>query len=129
VTAHAVGAQWLRFASVGATNTVLSWCVYALLVAAGLHYLPASALSFALGVANSYQLNRRWTFRSRARRGPEVLRFAVVQSVGLGVDHALLYALVEGIGIHHLIAQAAVFPAASTVTFVLSRRWAFARQG
>jgi len=98
----------------------------ALLVAAGLHYLLASSLAFALGVLNSYSLNRRWTFRSRARRAPQLLRFVVVQSVGLAIDLSLLYALVDGIGIHHLIAQALVFPAASAPTFVLSRRWAFA---
>jgi putative flippase GtrA len=119
-------AQWLRFAAVGASNTLLSWCAYALLYRIGLHYLLASALAFALGVANSYIWNRRWTFRSRGRPAPEALRFAVVQCVGLGVDVALLYALVDGVGIHHLIAQALVFPAASLVTFGLSRKWAFA---
>jgi putative flippase GtrA len=122
----ATGAQWLRFAAVGATNTLLSWCAYALLYRIGLHYLLASALAFALGVANSYIWNRRWTFRSRGRWAPEALRFAVVQCVGLGVDVGLLYGLVDGVGVHHLIAQALVFPAASAVTFVLSRQWAFA---
>lgn len=119
-------AQWLRFAAVGASNTLLSWCAYAVLERLGLHYLVASGLAFALGVANSYALNRRWTFRSRDRRAPEALRFAVVQCVGLGVDVGLLYGLVDGVGIHHLIAQALVFPAASAVTFLLSRHWAFA---
>ena len=119
-------AQWLRFATVGAANTLLSWCVYAVLVRLGLHYLVASALGFALGVINSYSLNRRWTFRSRARQAPEALRFVVVQCIGLAVDVTLLYALVDGVGIHHLIAQGLVFPAASALTFALSRNWAFA---
>jgi putative flippase GtrA len=122
----AVAGQWLRFATVGAANTLLSWCVYAVLVRLGLHYLLASSVAFAVGVVNSYSLNRRWTFRSRGRRRPEALRFVVVQGIGLGIDVGLLYALVHGVGIHHLIAQALVFPAASTVTFLLSRHWAFA---
>jgi putative flippase GtrA len=122
----AVMAQWLRFAAVGATNTLLSWCVYAGLVRLGLHYLLGSGLAFALGVVNSYALNRRWTFRSRHRRGPELVRFVAVQCVGLGLDLGLLYVLVDRVGIHHLIAQALVFPAASAVTFLLSRQWAFA---
>jgi putative flippase GtrA len=117
--------QWLRFAVVGGSNTLLSWCVYAVLERLGMHYLLASGLAFALGALNSYALNRRWTFRSRERRLPEALRFGVVQCVGLAVDVCLLYALVHGVGIHHLIAQALVFPAASTLTFLLSRHWAF----
>jgi putative flippase GtrA len=118
--------QWLRFASVGAANTLLSWCAYALLVALGLHYLLASGLAFALGVVNSYALNRRWTFGSRARRTPEALRFVVVQAVGLAVDVGLLFVLVHDVRVHHLIGQALVFPVASVVTFLLSRRWVFA---
>ena len=42
-------AQWLRFAAVGGTNTVLSWCVYALLEDAGVHYLIASGLGLRGG--------------------------------------------------------------------------------
>jgi putative flippase GtrA len=123
----AAAAQWLRFAVVGAANTLLSLCVYAVLTRLGLHYLLASSVAFAVGVLNSYSLNRRWTFRSRGRRGPEALRFVVVQCVGLGVDLGLLYALVDRVGIQHLFAQALVFPAASAVTFLLSRQWAFAQ--
>ena len=70
----------------------------------GVPYLLASALAFALGALNSYVLNRRWTFRSRGRRGPELLRFAVVQCIGLGLDVVLLAVLTEDVRIHHLIA-------------------------
>ena len=118
--------QWLRFAAVGASNTLLSWCLYAGLVRVGVPYLSASGLAFAAGALNSYALNRRWTFRSRARPGPEALRFGVVQGVGLGLDVCLLAALVDGARIPHLLAQALVFPVASAATFLLSRHWAFA---
>jgi putative flippase GtrA len=76
-------------------------------------------------VSSASVLNRRWTFRSRARRSSEVARFAVVQAVGLVTDVLLLEALVRDAGIAHLLAQALVFPVASCVTFILSRRWAF----
>jgi putative flippase GtrA len=118
--------QWLRFAAVGSSNTLLSWCAYAVLVRVGLAYAAASAIAFVLGALNSYALNRRWTFRSHDRRAPELLRFGVVQAVGLALDVALLWLLTHDARVHHLIAQALVFPAASAVTFVLSRRWAFA---
>jgi putative flippase GtrA len=122
---HVFG-QWLRFAVVGVSNTLLSWCVYAVLSGLGVHYLVASGLAFAVGVLNSYSLNRRWTFRSRGRRAPEAVRFVAVQCLGLGLDVGLLYALVHAGRIDHLIAQALVFPAASLLTFLLSRQWAFA---
>jgi putative flippase GtrA len=121
----AVLLQWLRFAIVGAGNTLLSWCLYAVLEHVGVHYLLASGLAFAAGALNSYAFNRRWTFRSRGRPAPEALRFGAVQCIGLALDVCLLYVLVHHVGVHHLIAQALVFPVASAVTFTLSRRWAF----
>ena len=117
--------QWLRFAAVGVSNTLLSTAVFAALFHLGVPYLVGSALAFALGALNSYTLNRRWTFRSRAPRAPELARFVCVQAVGLGVNLALLAGLVEGAGIHHVFAQVLAFPAASIITFALSRQWAF----
>jgi putative flippase GtrA len=117
--------QWLRFAAVGVTNTLLSTAIFAALFHLGVHYLLASALAFAVGALNSYTLNRRWTFRSHAPRGPELARFIGVQAVGLGVNLALLAALVEVVGIRHVVAQLLAFPVASLVMFVLSRQWAF----
>lgn len=117
--------QWLRFAAVGVSNTLLSTLVFAGLFHLGVHYLLASSVAFALGALNSYVLNRRWTFRSRNRRAPELARFACVQIVGLGVDLALLSGLVELAGLPHVVAQVLAFPAASVVMFALSRQWAF----
>jgi putative flippase GtrA len=119
--------QWVRFAVVGAGNTLLSWVVYAVLVGGGVHYLAASAVAFCVGAANSYVLNRRWTFASDGRRVPEALRFAVVQGVGLAINLCLLFLLVHDAGVLHLVAQVLVFPVASAATFLLSRHWAFAR--
>ena len=120
-----IGLQWVRFAAVGVTNTVLSIAVYGLLVHAGLQYLTASAIAFALGALNSYVLNRRWTFRSSAPRAAELGRFICVQLIGLGTNLASLAVLVGGAHVPRLAAQLLVFPLASLVTFALSRQWAF----
>jgi putative flippase GtrA len=120
-------AQWLRFATVGVANTLLSTAVFAVLFHLGVHYLLSSAVAFALGALNSYTLNRRWTFRSRGPRGPELARFLCVQLVGLGVNLALLAGLVEMAGIQHVVAQLLAFPFASIIMFALSRQWAFKR--
>jgi putative flippase GtrA len=117
--------QYLRFALVGVSNTLLSTAVYAGFVWLGAPYLVASGLAFGLGALNSYVLNRQWTFRSRGRPVPELARFACVQAVGLGVNLVLLAALVQGAHVPHVPAQLLAFPLASVVTFTLSRQWAF----
>ena len=117
--------QYLRFVTVGVSNTLLSTAAYAAFVRLGVPYLAASACAFALGAVNSYALNRRWTFRSRGRRAPELARFACVQAVGLGANLVLLAAFVAGAGVPRLLGQLLAFPLASVVTFALSRQWAF----
>jgi putative flippase GtrA len=121
-----VGSQWLRFALVGASNTVLYAVAYMSLGRLGVHYVVASILAFVIGALNGYVLNRRWTFRSRASRVPELARFACAQLLGVVASLALLASLVELAGFHHLAAQAVAFPVASLLTFALSRAWAFA---
>jgi putative flippase GtrA len=120
-----VAGQYLRFALVGVSNTLLSTAVYAGFVRFGVPYLIASGLAFAIGALNSYVLNRRWTFRSRGRRTPELARFACVQAVGLLVNLMLLAAFVQDAHLPHLLGQPLAFPLASVVTFALSRQWAF----
>jgi putative flippase GtrA len=119
------GAQWLRFALVGASNTVLYAAVYMTLERLGVHYVVASIVAFVVGALNSYVLNRRWTFRSEAPRAPELARFVCAQLLGVVASLALLAALVEVARFHHLAAQAVAFPVASLLTFALSRQWAF----
>jgi putative flippase GtrA len=120
------GAQWLRFVLVGVSNTLLYAATYALLERAGVQYVLASALAFVVGALNSYALNRRWTFRSRARRAPELARFLCAQLVGVAASLSLLAVLVEIAGLNPLVGQVVAFPVASLITFVLSREWAFA---
>ncbi len=121
-----VGLQWLRFATVGVTNTVLSLALYAALLGLGTFYLVASGVAFAVATLNSYALNRRWTFRSTGRRSPEVLRFYLVSATGLALNLALLSLFVEDVSLPSLLAQLAVIPLVSVVTFAWNRRWTFA---
>jgi putative flippase GtrA len=122
-----IATQWLRFALVGVSNTVLYAAAYLALNRVGIHYVLASGLAFALGVLNSYLLNRRWTFRSHGRRAPELARFVCAQLLGVLASLSLLAALVEVGRLHPLVAQVVAFPVASLLTFGLSREWAFAR--
>jgi putative flippase GtrA len=118
--------QLVRFGIVGCSNTLLSWCAFALLVWLGVHYLLASAVAWTLGALNSYVLNRRWTFRSQGRWAPELVRFGAVQCAGLLLDIVLLDALTRDAHVERLLAQALVYPVTTIATFLLSRHWAFA---
>ena len=120
--------QFARFCAVGVSNTALSLVAFALAVRAGLPYLAASCGAFSLGALNGYTLNRVWTFKSGSFTTRGLARYGLVQIVGLGANAALLAALVEGLRVASVPAQAMVLPAVSVLTFGLNRRWTFSPQ-
>src|ERR1700736_3321767 len=81
--------QFIKFGTVGVSNTLLTFLVYTLLLKVfGVWYLAASAIGFAVGAVNGFLLNRRWTFRGHVGDARTPLRWAVVQTCGLGLNEA-----------------------------------------
>ncbi|MEA2296402.1 MAG: hypothetical protein QOE86_4041 [Solirubrobacteraceae bacterium] len=118
--------QLVRFALVGATNTVITLAVYSALVALGAPAVAAAVASWAAGAANGYRLNRAWTFRG-ARRGSSFAgaRYAAVQALGAAVDALALAVLVGDAHLPRLAGEVVALPPATVLTFVLCRRWVF----
>lgn len=91
----------LRFAIVGVSNTLIDVGVFSLL-ALGLAVLPATAnvVSYAVGTANSWVLNRCWTFHDLAGSGSgaQFAGFAAINLAILGLSTALVWALAPVVG-------------------------------
>jgi putative flippase GtrA len=115
----------LRFGAVGVLNTLLTLVAFLLLTRAGSPTAPASALAFGVGAANGYTLNRRWTFHSE-RHGPgTVARYVAVQAVGAALSAGGVALVTSDLSLRHLLAEALVLPAATLITYTLSRRVVF----
>jgi len=112
-----------RFALVGVSNTVMSWVAYPALLAVGLAPAVAAAGAFAIGAANGYAWNSRWTFGVRGGR-PAMLRYLVVQLAGLGTTALLVWGLAPTAGRFggYALATAVV----TLGTFSANRWWTFA---
>ena len=54
--------QFIKFALVGVSNTLISEIVYAILVFFKMHYLPASFIGFMLSVLNAYYWSNKYVF-------------------------------------------------------------------
>ena len=55
----------MQFGIVGLSNTLISYVVYAVGIAAHLHYLAASVLGFLVSVANAFYWNNKYVFSAR----------------------------------------------------------------
>jgi putative flippase GtrA len=118
--------QFLRFSVVGASGYAVNLAVYAALLAAGLHYLAAAAISFLVAALSNYVWNRTWTFRTSA--APIVgqgARALTVSALSLGANQLFLLVLVAA-GAGNLAAQAVAIVLATPFSFAANKLWAFA---
>lgn len=124
-----VTGELVRFAVVGASGYIVNLAVYALLLDAGVDYLPAAVGAFTVAVVNNYSWNRLWTFRIAAASGTaseQGARFLVVSLGSLCANLALLHTFVA-LHTDRLLAQATAILLVTPLNFLGSKMWAFAR--
>jgi putative flippase GtrA len=121
--------QAVRYVLVGASNTAITLAAYALLVAAGVPAIAASAVAFAAGALNGFALNRSWTFRSD-RRGPgAAARYVAVVTLGLGMNAVAVALAVHMAELPRIAGEVVALPPVTATTFVLARSCVFAARG
>ena len=123
--AHFPVGQFARFVLVGVSNTLISFVVYALLLAVSTPYPLAAAVAFVAGAVNGYVLNRRWTFAARDSNLARA-RYLAVQLAGLGATTGLLWLFVDEAGTDRIAAYALTVPLVTVSMFTVNRAWTFA---
>jgi putative flippase GtrA len=119
-------AQPARFLVVGTLGYGVNLTVYALLVSAGVRYVAASIASYLVSNALMYLGNRYFTFRlGHDGFWAAYARYLLVGFIVVGLNAALLAALVEVAGLNETLAQALSLLAVTPAAFVLFKRWTF----
>ncbi|HTK05125.1 MAG TPA: GtrA family protein [Candidatus Eisenbacteria bacterium] len=121
--------QFIKFAAVGAFNTVLDFGVYLWLTRSypfwGAHIIAAATVSFVLAATSSFILNNFWTFRQDLagcrRRAP---KFFAVAVGGLLWNAAILH-LLTTFGVHDIIAKLFATGVVLMWNFTLQKKWTF----
>lgn len=118
--------QFLRFCTVGLGNTAVDFAAFFILNLAGAPYLLAQTLSYAAGVANSFYLNRKWTFRVISKANVrEAARFVMVNGFSLLVSAALLASLYDANHLDLWLSKFAATAGGIVVNYTGSRLWVF----
>lgn len=120
--------QMAGFASVGALGAAVLFVLLILLVEfGGIDAVSASITGYLLGAAISYSLNHRYTFRSDKRHREALPQFIVIALIGTGLNAALMQVCVHNLGMHYIVAQAAVIVVVFFWNFLANRFWTFSR--
>ena len=123
----ALPAQFARFAVVGGLATLVHLAVgLGLAEGLGVAPWPANLAAFSTAVFVSYFGNQHWTFGSRNRGLGRLPHFLAIALLGLALNQALVYALVDRLGWRYPAALAVVVTVVPLLSFVLNRTWVFA---
>lgn len=121
--------QFLKFCIVGTISMFVDIGLYTFFTRIfNFHYLLANFLSFIVALANSYTLNRKFTFGSTHKKvGVQFTKYLTVYVIGLGLSEIFLYIFVNKFGIYDLIAKPLVICIVLVWNFIGSKFFIFDR--
>lgn len=121
--------QFIKFAIIGFSNTLISYLVYAAGVYLGLHYMLANVLGFVISVLNSFYWNNKYVFRQE-EGGRNTLHalaktFLSYGATGLVLANILLYLWVDILHISEYLGPIINLMVTVPLNFLLNKFWAF----
>ena len=119
--------QFIKFAIVGCSNTIINLCVYYSLIYVGCHYLIAYTCGFCVSVCNAFYWNNKYVFTNKQERNTFKAFIKVVTSYGMSflLSMVLMTVLVEGFQVSSYIAPITKMIITIPLNFVLNKLWAF----
>jgi putative flippase GtrA len=123
-------AELIRFVIVGGISAVLEYSLYFAFKNIA-DYRIANVMAFVLTNVVTYILTKRYVFTSstQANRGYEALLFAICLVGALGVNQAVLWALVEFVSMDDKIAKAVAIAVAVVWNFFTRKYIVFRNHG
>ena len=117
--------EFIKFALVGLLNTGVDVAIFFLLTRFGIQYVAAQIVSYSCGAANSYLLNKFWTFRSSGLSYAEIVRFTTVNLISLGISVVVLSLLHGTAGLDLAAAKGGATVCALAANFLGNKLWVF----
>jgi putative flippase GtrA len=118
--------QFAKFSLCGVLNCAISYSVFLTLYRLiGLHYVLASGLGYCAGIANSFLVNRTFTFKARGAVQPMIGKFMLVAVVGISLNLLTVQVFVTSLRLPPEVAQVFALMCAGCVTFVGNKLWTF----
>lgn len=82
--------KFIRFCLVGVVNTGVDFTVFIVLSNLGIPLIVAQCVSYSCGVLNSFNMNRKWTFRARGQSPVHLIKFLTLNLCTLALTYGLL---------------------------------------
>jgi putative flippase GtrA len=118
--------SFIKFLLVGVANTAIGLSIiFAAKAFAGAGDVAANVAGYAVGLAVSFLLNKRWTFKYHGKRFSSLLRFLAVFAVSYVTNLVTVLSLIGVFGLNSFWSQALGMIPYSALFYIGSRRFAF----
>lgn len=130
--------QFVKFAFVGVSNTIIDYCSYLISLAIFTHfglfgdkaYIPANAVGLFVSVSNAFYWNDKYVFKKaegakRSKLQSYVKTVSSYAITGLGVKTLLLYVLITLLNISSVLAPIIIMFIVVPLNFIMNKLWAF----
>lgn len=119
--------QFLIFAVVGVSNTMVDLVVYWLLLQIPIYYVIANVISYGAGMLNSYLWNRNVTFKDKRKEHSKqtIIRFILWNVSMLVLSTGIIYCLTELFAWHALMSKIIATCIVLLVQFLGNKLWVF----
>lgn len=125
MTGHTAFGQLVRYGVVGLVSNFILYAAYLALTWAGMDPKIAMTSVYAIGVLQTFFLNRRWSFRDVGAHGSAFVRYCFSYALGYAINLVALYFFVDYCGYSHQIVQAVMVVVIAFMMFVLHKYWVF----
>ena len=117
--------QLIRYGIVGLASNAVGYLLYLAITAAGMEHKLAMTLLYAVGVAQTFIFNKRWSFRHAGAHGTALVRYCIAYASGYFINLATLFILVDRLHYAHQIVQGVMILALAVMLFILQKFWVF----
>jgi len=117
--------QFVRYASVGLVSNLGLYLAYLVLTALGLGPKLAMSLLYAVGVVQTFLINRSWSFGHEGRLRGAFARYVASYAFGYTLNLGVLWLAVDRRGLPHEGVQAVMILALAVMLFLLQKFWVF----
>jgi putative flippase GtrA len=117
--------QLFRYGLVGIASSGVLYLAYLELTTSGLGAKLAMSILYALGVAQTFFFNKRWSFGHEGGHGPAFFRYCASYGIGYVVNLTALLLLVDTLGFPHKIVQGVMILTIAAMLFLLQKFWVF----
>lgn len=122
--------QFIKFGIVGASNSLIYYGFYLLLLHWNMHYTPANILAFSISVVNSFYWNNKYVFKKKDSGKRNLLKtfiktYLSYAGTGIILSNILLFIWVEQLGISEKIGPILNLFFTIPINYFANKYWAY----